>query len=185
MALSAGQGCGAGPLGRGRLAGRGGATRRTARPPAATVIPIVPTDAAGGAEAQGGWSDGVNATRSPRGGGQRRRGADTERHSNESPNTRARTAPAALQATGEIERHPVESPNTRARTAAAIQAAGEIERHPVESPNTRARIAAASAGGRSGMTTGLLASASQRETVTGANLNRTTAPTVAGQGGDG
>jgi hypothetical protein len=35
------------------------------------------------------------------------------------------------------------------------------------------------------MTTGLLASASQRETVTGANLNRTTAPTVAGQGGDG
>ena len=35
----------------GRLAGQGGAAPRTARPPAAAVIPIVPTDADGGAEA--------------------------------------------------------------------------------------------------------------------------------------
>ena len=41
---SAGQGRGTGPLGRGRLAGQGGAARRTARPLAAAVIPIAPTD---------------------------------------------------------------------------------------------------------------------------------------------
>jgi hypothetical protein len=52
LASSAGQGCVAGPLGRACLAGQGEAAPRTARPPAAAVIPsIVPTDAAGGAEA--------------------------------------------------------------------------------------------------------------------------------------
>jgi hypothetical protein len=55
----------------------------------------------------------------PRGGGQKRRAADTERHPEESPNTRAHTAPAAVRATREIERHPVESPNIRARTEAS------------------------------------------------------------------
>jgi hypothetical protein len=71
IGLSTGQqGCGAGLFGRGRLAGLGVAAPRTARPPAAAaVIPIVPTDAAGGAEAHKGWSDGVNATRLSRGGG--------------------------------------------------------------------------------------------------------------------
>ena len=62
LASLAGQGRGAGPWGRGRLADRGGAARGTARPSAAAVIPIVPTDGVGGAEAQEGWSNGVNAT---------------------------------------------------------------------------------------------------------------------------
>ncbi len=162
MESSAGQGRGAGPaLGRGCLAGRGGAARRTARPPAAAVIPIVPTDAPGRTEAQEGWSDGANAACLPHGGGQRGRGEDTERYPDKSPNTRARTAPAA------------------------VRAAGEIERHSVESPNTRVRTAVARAGGCGGMTTGQLSSASQQGTVAGAILNKTTAPAAAGQGSDG
>ncbi len=72
----------------------------------------------------------------------------------------------------------------RARTAVARQAAGEIEGHPVELLNTGVRTAAARAGGCCGMTTGQLASPSQRGTVTGANLSRTTAPALAGKGGD-
>jgi hypothetical protein len=55
----------------------------------------------------------------------------------------------------------------------------------VESPNTMSHVAAAR-GGRGGMNTGPSAYASQRRTVTSAYLSRTTtAPAVAGQGGDG
>ena len=160
LALSAGQGCGAGPLGqRGRLAGRGGAAPRAAPPPAA-ANPIAPSDTAGGAEAHARGSHGVDPMPSPR--GERRRGADTERHPDESPNTRARTA-AARAAADENERHRLESPNTRSRTAAGI-----------------------GRGGRGGMSTGQLTSASQqRGPITGANLNRTTGPAeVAGRGGN-
>ena len=140
------------------LAGRGGSAPRAAPPPEA-ANPIAPSDTAGGAEAQHarGSRHGVDPMPSPR--GERRRGADTERH-------------------------PEESPNTRARTAAARAAAEENERHRLESPNTRSRTAAGTGrGGRSEMSTGQLTSASQqRGPITGANLNRTAG--VVGRGGN-
>ena len=185
FALSTGRGCDAGPEGQGCLAGRGSAAPRTAPPPA-PIIPLVPPKAVDRADARGGQSNDVNSTRSPRDGAQRRLGADTVRHPDESPNIRARTA--AWQATGNIgspssqrtpQGRPNESPNTRARAAARVT--GEIERHPVESSSTWA-CTAAGRGGYGWTTTGQLASASQRGTVTDANLNIRTAP-EAGQGG--
>jgi hypothetical protein len=78
------------------------------------------------------------------------------------------------------------SHQSKERVSSSSTSCRKIERHPVESPNTSAHTAAARAEGCGGMTTtGRLASASQQGTVTGANLNKTTAPAVAGQGGDG
>ena len=67
------------------------------------------------------------------------------------------------------------------RTTALVAVAGRGGN--VESPNTRAHTAAAK-GGQGGVTTGQLASALLQGTVTGANLNRMTAPAVAGHGCD-
>ena len=66
------------------------------------------------------------------------------------------------------------------RTTAWVAVAGQ--RGNVESLSTRSHVAAAR-GGCGVMTTGRLASASQRGTVTGADKNGTTAPAVAGQDG--